>query len=395
VSNVTTLLAIVVFTPALAGGLLLLSWLQHPRQRAFCVWGSGFITASVAAALILIGRGAVPNFWSIIVGNALFAGAYGILWCGARTFEGKKVSLPKASLGALIWLVACTIPPVYMRPEARASVMAAICICYTLLAALELWRGRGDGAWRYPIVVLLLGHAAFIPLRIPIAGVWRHPDPFDADLITFVFFEAVFVSICAVYLLGGLIKDRVIESFRQDSLTDPLTGVMNRRGLFQIGERLLTRARVNGHSAALIMLDLDRFKDINDQFGHANGDEVLIWFCRLAGMQLRPNDLFGRIGGEEFVSLLPNATSQDALRLAERIRAAVEAGSHPMGAHTVRVTVSIGIAFSDDAATDLMRLLQMADEALYRAKATGRNRVEAWSTHAKQTLSRRDKLSAA
>src|SRR3984957_11169473 len=86
--NITTLLAMVVFTPAVAGCLLLLSWLQHPRQLALGVWGSGFVTAAVATTLIIVGRGAIPDFYSIVVGNALLTIAYGILWSGARTLEG-------------------------------------------------------------------------------------------------------------------------------------------------------------------------------------------------------------------------------------------------------------------------------------------------------------------
>jgi hypothetical protein len=86
----STLLAITVFTPALSGCLLLLSWLQHRRVTALALWGWGFITASVATTLIIVLRGTIPDFWSIIVGNALLAAAYGILWCGARKFDGKK-----------------------------------------------------------------------------------------------------------------------------------------------------------------------------------------------------------------------------------------------------------------------------------------------------------------
>jgi hypothetical protein len=141
----STLLAITVFTPALDGCLLLLSWLQHPRVTALGLWGSGFIIASVATTLIIVLRGTIPNFWSIIVGNALLSVAYGILWSGARRFEGKKVSILPALVGVAIWLVACSIGPIYARPEARATVMATIGIAYTLLAVLELWRGRGDG----------------------------------------------------------------------------------------------------------------------------------------------------------------------------------------------------------------------------------------------------------
>jgi diguanylate cyclase (GGDEF)-like protein len=372
----TTLFAMVVFTPAVAGCLLLISWLQHPRQSALGVWGSGFLTAAVAATLIIVGRGAIPDFWSIVVGNALLTVAYGILWCGALAFEGKTISIPRASIGLLAWLIACSIGPIYARPEARASIIAAISICYTLFAVLELWRGRGAGAWRWPIIALLLAHAASIPIHIPIAGAWKHPDPADVDLLTFTIFEVAFVTICGAYFLGGLVKDRIAANFRRTSLIDPLTGVMNRRGFFEIGQRLLARAHLGKEPVALVMFDLDRFKRINDQFGHATGDEVLVTFCRLASAQMRPTDLFARIGGEEFVTLLPNAAADDALWLAERIRAAIEAASHAVEQHVVRMTVSVGIASLNEGTTALDALLSAADEALYRAKAAGRNRVE-------------------
>ena len=374
--NLTTLLAIAVFTPALAGCLLLLSWLQHRRIVALGVWGSGFITASVATTLIIVARGTIPNFWSIIVGNALLAAAYGILWSGARKFDGKNVSILLALAGVVLWLAACSIGPVYAQPEARAAVMAAIGICYTLLAVFELWRGRGDGVWRWPIIVLLLAHAASIPIHIPVAGAWKHPDPADVDLLTFMIFEAAFVSICAAYLFGGLVHDRIAAGYERASLTDPLTAVTNRRGFFQMGERLLMRTRFANQPAALIMFDLDNFKTINDKFGHGAGDDILVAFCRLATAQLRANDLFGRIGGEEFASLLPNTTQQDALWLAERVRASVESASLSVGEHAIRATVSVGVAPSNDATTDLNELLKAADQALYRAKALGRNRVE-------------------
>ena len=182
----------------------------------------------------------------------------------------------------MLWPVACSIGPIYARPEARATVMATIGICYTLLAVHELWRGRGDGVWRWPIMLLLLGHAASIPIHIPVAGAWKHPNPADVDLLTFMIFEAAFVSICAAYLFGGLVKDRIAASHEHASLTDPLTGVANQRGFFQKGERLLMRARLCDQPAALIMFDLDCFKSINDNFGHRTGDEVLVAFCRTA-----------------------------------------------------------------------------------------------------------------
>ena len=375
----STLLAITVFTPALAGCLLLLSWLQHRRVTALALWGSGFITASVATTLIIVLRGTIPNFWSIIVGNALLATAYGVLWNGARKFDGKNVSILLALVGVVFWLVACSIGPIYSRPEARATVMAAIGVAYTLLVVFELWRGRGDQVWRWPIMVLLLAHAAAIPIHIPLAGALTHPDPSDPsdlDLLTFAVFEGAFVCICAAYLFGGLAKDRIAARYRRDSLTDPLTGVANRRGFFEMGERLLARAAFARQPTAVIMFDLDRFKRINDRYGHDTGDEVITVFCRLARSLLRSNDLFGRIGGEEFACLLPTTERLDALRLAERVRAAFEAAYHTIGEDRLRTTVSAGVAIADNSNFDLDTLLKHADRALSHAKRAGRNCVQ-------------------
>ena len=371
-----TLLAITVFTPALAGCLLLLSWLQHRRIVALALWGSGFITASIATALIIFARGTIPDFWSIIVGNALLAAAYGILWYGARKFDGKETSIILALAGVPLWILACSIAPIYARVEARAAVMAAIAVSYTLLALLELWRGRGDGAWRWPIMLLLLGHAAAIPVRIRLAGAWFHPAPSDVDLLTFMIFESAFVCICGAYLFGSLAKDRITASYRRIALIDSLTRVPNRRGFFETAERLLMRNRFARRPVALLLFDLDRFKSINDRYGHQAGDEVLTAFCRCATSVLRPTDLFGRIGGEEFASLLPGTEQQDALWLADRLRTAFEGASHPVGGRTLTTTVSVGVAVSDDASADLSALQKQADQALYRAKALGRNRVE-------------------
>jgi len=354
----------------------LLSWLQHRKVTALALWGSGFIIASIATTLIIGLRGTIPNFWSIIVGNAVLAAAYGILWSAARNFDGKNVSIILALAGVLLWIAACSIPPIYARADARAAVMAAIAVFYTLLALFELWRGRGESTWRWPIMVLLLAHAAAIPVQIPLAGAWAHPDPSGVDLLTFMIFETAFVCICAAYLFGGLAKDRIAATYRRISLTDSLTHVPNRRGFFETAERSLMRTRFARRPVAFLVFDLDRFKSINDRYGHHAGDQVLTAFCRLATSMLRPTDLFGRIGGEEFASLLPGTERQAALCLAERLRTAFEGTSHTVGGRTLTATVSVGIAVSDDAAVDLSALLDEADQALYRAKALGRNRVE-------------------
>jgi diguanylate cyclase (GGDEF)-like protein len=377
--DLPTLLAITVFTSALAGCLLLLSWLQHRTIFALALWGSAFIIAAIATVLI-IARGTVSDLWSIVIGNAMLAAAYGFIWSGVRNFEGKRVSVVLSLAGALIWLAVCAIGPIYALPVARASVMAAIAITYALLAVFQLWRGHGEEISRWPIMLLLLGHAAAIPIRIPLAAAVTDPHPFHVHLLTFAIFEAVFVTICAAYLFGGLAKDRIAARYEHASLIDPLTGVANRRGFLQTGERLMVRTRFARRPAALLLFDVDRFKSINDKFGHHVGDAVLTAFCQLATSLLRPTDLFGRVGGEEFASLLPDTAWQDALSLAERLRAAFETTSHTVAARSVTATVSVGVAISDDVSSDLAAMLNAADQALYRAKAMGRNRVELFNT---------------
>ena len=128
--------------------------------------------------------------------------------------------------------------------------------------------------------------------------------------------------------------------------------------------------------AVLMMLDIDRFKSINDTFGHHAGDQVLITFCRVATGALRVGDLFGRIGGEEFAALLPDASLEEGLEVAERIRANFEAEPLTFGISTFAATVSVGVACTRDQSRDLSTLIVAADRGLYRAKRNGRNRIE-------------------
>jgi diguanylate cyclase (GGDEF)-like protein len=180
-------------------------------------------------------------------------------------------------------------------------------------------------------------------------------------------------SLNAAIATSRNIRLRNVRAYRAPCLCQRCH-VDNRRGFLHRGERLLVRARFAREPTALILFDLDRFKSINDRCGHIAGDQVLITFCRLATSHVRPNDLFGRVGGEEFASLLPNTGRHDAFWLAERVRKAFE--FHTTGQDAFRSTVSVGVAISDDERSDLNGLLSAADQALYRAKALGRNRAE-------------------
>lgn len=162
---------------------------------------------------------------------------------------------------------------------------------------------------------------------------------------------------------------------RQLSITDPLTGVENRRSFMLQLERLHARQRRHGHALSVLMFDLDWFKLINDQHGHAVGDEVLRHFTQLVGQRLRRSDHFGRLGGEEFAALLPDTTLDGAHTTAEMLRHSVAHFPAITAVGPVPITVSVGVAEVDAQDTEPNDVLVRADAALYQAKARGRNQV--------------------
>ena len=167
-------------------------------------------------------------------------------------------------------------------------------------------------------------------------------------------------------------KNELLERL---ALTDPLTGLANRRAFDESLTAEILRSFRQCQPLSLLYLDLDRFKDVNDRFGHAVGDEILAGFADLLRRHGRRIDLAARIGGEEFAVLLPHTGRVHALLVAERIRKALE--SVPLGrTHSVPTTVSIGAAlFQGKSEQDGAAFVKEADSALYRAKAEGRNRV--------------------
>jgi diguanylate cyclase (GGDEF)-like protein len=314
--------------------------------------------------------------------------AYGLLWSGARLFDGRGVRAMQASLGAGLWLAAYTLPQLHADPTYRALLMAMIGTSYTLAAAFELWRDRRDKLrYRWPVIVLLIFHTIVVLLRIPLAGSALTSIEIT-ELTTFVMFETVLLSMCCAYLLPGMVSDREASRHMAEARIDPLTGVNNRRSFIEQGERIVLRCVQDKRPVALLLCDLDHFKAVNDEHGHAAGDRVLIAFCRLAEEQLRPSDLLARLGGEEFVCLLPDLSPKDALSVAERLRLMFAEAPQSVGGDVFRCTVSIGLAVSDATCCDLYSLLTDADRALYRAKKSGRNcaLMEIESTHQQLAL---------
>ena len=169
-------------------------------------------------------------------------------------------------------------------------------------------------------------------------------------------------------------KSRLLE---QLALTDPLTGLANRRAVEDWGIRELQGAARHGFPFWVALADLDRFKTINDTYGHSAGDAVLKRFAELLRTNTRASNLCGRIGGEEFVMILTHGARSDAATAVDRIRRSFEAELFTFGGSMLGATASFGISgFQGSQAPELSELLQQADTALYAAKRGGRNRVE-------------------
>ena len=197
----------------------------------------------------------------------------------------------------------------------------------------------------------------------------RQFTPADINILT------LFAAQAAIAIYNAQLYGTV----HSQAITDPLTEVFNRRHFFKLAEVEIGQARRYHKPLAVLILDIDHFKSVNDQYGHLVGDDVLrLLVARCEGM-LRERDLFSRFGGEEFIVLLPDTDAFNALAAAERLRCSVQDAPFMVGSVKVFLTISIGLTTLSDQAPDMEILLKQADQAMYAAKNSGRNRVVVWA----------------
>jgi diguanylate cyclase (GGDEF)-like protein len=215
------------------------------------------------------------------------------------------------------------------------------------------------------------------------AELLRLPLLFEQNLlgILWVWGEGAFgtdlpvMSIFAKQIGISLERARLFKEVQELALTDPLTGLSNRRSLFELGRIEFARAHRMKRPFCCMMLDLDHFKQVNDNYGHQTGDMVLKEFANLCRRSVREVDLIGRYGGEEIIIFLPETDMKTALMVAERLRQSVADATIKTGSLEIPLTVSIGVAQKDEHTLELETLLARADQAMYIAKHKGRNRV--------------------
>ncbi len=377
--DVNTLFMVTIYVEAILGLLLLFAWIQNSSIHAVAWWG--FSDLMRALSVVLFGlHGSIPDIVSIDLANAILFTSFAMTWTGARLFDGRSIHPLGLVGGAALWLIFCRLPGVMELTDVRVLFSSAIIATYTWLTAYEFWRGRSEPlVSRWPAIFMLFAHGSLFLLRTPLARMlpWSPTnDVFGSVWLTVLSFEALLFTIAIAFILLAMAKERTEFRHKTAAMIDPLTGIANRRAFLSEGTAIVKRQSQEGRPGAVLLIDLDHFKSINDRFGHAIGDRVLQVFAESASSNIRKTDIIGRLGGEEFAAVLYDVDRERALIMAERIRSVFAAAAVEIDGRPVMATVSVGMVFNEDATFDVSDLLAQADQALYHAKERGRNRVE-------------------
>lgn len=377
--EVNTLFLLTIDVEAILGLLLLLVWVQNSRVIAVVWWASAHLMRALSVMFYGL-YGSVPDLVSIDLANVLLFTSFGVTWNGARVFNGHEALPGSLIAGAALWLLAAHWPGFEMGPEMRGQLSAMIIATYAWLAAYEFWRGRKEPlVSRWPAITLFFTHGAMFLLRTPLTALVKGKE---ADSVlssawpSVLSLEAFLMTISTAFILLAMSKERTELRHKTAAMIDPLTGLLNRRAFIQDAETLLQQQIARDRPIGVLVVDLDNFKSINDRFGHPVGDKVLQVFAKTARGGLRATDLVGRLGGEEFIVLLADAGHDNAFLVADRLRNAFAANAAVVDSHALYATMSIGVSVIVDPRQTLGELMTLADQALYLAKARGRNRVE-------------------
>lgn len=339
-------------------------------------WAWGCLIMVPAAFLFML-RGSLPVFWSSFIANVLVVAGIMLMYVSVVRFAGRP-AFPWRLAAVLIVMAAILAWPTFFADDYRLRVI--------VVSATNTWLFTAC-AWvilklkpKHFAERLTMGTFFFTAL---ISGVRCSAAVFQANVIDPISdisaLQHVYLATFAVSIvtlsLGFLlmVNRRLQDKLQYAAMHDHLTGVFRREAVLEAVDREMTRTLRYGQPLALLMIDLDNFKVINDDFGHQTGDRVIVDFSRKAQQALRSHDVMGRYGGEEFIVLLPNTSWDGAYVVADRIRTL--SGQRHLESLPA-YTVSIGIATLQGRQEDIDALVRKADEALFAAKRGGKNRIE-------------------
>ena len=352
---------------------LLVAWAGARQEKYLLCWGGGL--SLIVASVIVYGLFSEPYQPALqfVVFELLITG-FAFTHVGAVLFRKGSIT-PSPPL--FMWTAATStmgLAFVFGLSGLGTAIANIVCAGYFVLAGAEFWRGRAEAPlamWMQALLYWLTAASFLLCAGVLLFNgqfvLTARPSNWAEDINSLV----IIVSLAGIGALALAVNQhRATTAERLRASTDSLTGLLNRRALFDWAE-----ARPLADGTAVVMLDLDNFKTINDSFGHAAGDDVLMRFATIVRENLRPNDKGARLGGEEFCLLLLDTDPEGALNAAERIRIALEATGSLSSEHGPP-TVSAGVAIAFGGDDTFGTLLRRADAALYAAKQEGRNRVK-------------------
>jgi diguanylate cyclase (GGDEF)-like protein len=377
VLDLPTLMMAGAFIAAVSGAFLAFAWLQDREAWGTLWWAAADLVLAASVPLSFYGGRAMGSPAAVLAITLLNLSP-AFVWAAARRSNQRNVNPFILIAGAAIWLIAFGFTGLGRSAAGQTSLNLAIIVAYLYSAAFEFWRERNErlGA-RWPLIVLLLAHGSIFAIGAAKAAAGMLPTLGPTVLTNWlglIHFETmVFVLGTSIFTVA-MVRERAAMVHKQAARVDHLTGIANRRAFLENAASLIERCRVDDLPLSLVVFDLDRFKTINDNFGHKTGDQALVIFTETARNLLRPTDLLGRLGGEEFAVIMPGSSGPSAYVVAERIRVAYAQACQTRADRPLLATTSAGVASGHRATLDV--LLSAADSALYRAKALGRNRVE-------------------
>ncbi|MDR6872882.1 diguanylate cyclase (GGDEF)-like protein [Bosea sp. BE125] len=377
--DLTTLWHLTTGTLLVAAAMTLWEWkAQARRSRELGLWASAYGFFAFGCILAL-NRSLLPGVAGPAATNVVMMLGYLLVLQGALALDGRRlhpafIAAPLAFIGAA-WFAVGAGSADLLWNHVSSFPIALVCA----LTALALLRSRtARGLRSRPIAVAVFaGHALFYCARafaVP-ALASAYGDAVLSIVARLTMYEAVIFSVTMAMSLLALVREEDHARLLASARTDFLTDLNNRQGFFELAPKRLSQAEKDA-SHALLAVDLDHFKAINDRYGHEAGDRVLKLFANIVREVAGPDAMSARLGGEEFAILLPNVTGEDALLVGQSIVrrfAETAARDDELG---IPATVSIGLAEAGSQEADLTTLLATADRALYQAKKLGRNRVE-------------------
>ncbi|RWC64400.1 GGDEF domain-containing protein [Mesorhizobium sp.] len=371
----TSLLLAVGFSAACLSLTLFGMWLTARSEKFLLTWAISlvFVVGDIFAYDAYID---MPGRLLGMAALALLLLGFSTMLGAAYQFRSGESPIPRTVLGSAISL-AVTLPAMALGYDGLGFMFENAFAALLLFAtALEYWKGRDEApALTIGITALYSATATSFALCAMVLAwdgklILGHAPSNWAEELSLIIVIASMTGIGALSL--ALNQGRLARHHHRNALTDPLTGLLNRRALFDLhGDTPI------GAFTSVVVFDLDSFKAINDEFGHAAGDEVLRMFARDLAGNLRPADVAARMGGEEFALVLKRTLPETVEATAETIRAAFAARRIETETGSLTCTVSAGFAFGTKEGLSFDKVLSAADKALYAAKRGGRNRVTA------------------